>query len=209
MALRAGRQLASNRSREKPVIQRDGVIFHELSNQAALLSNRELETQFQVTAQVPDEHYAFRLLIHDANFRGSWSNVFEGRISVLSELTLSFDRRLTTTIQRDEGKIAYMQSDLLPCPDSISISAADDVSISGEIKERLSLTSTEASNMALFDWIVSLLHLQMSVLAGPSKYTLTTVERLTVNLEAVESSSTHFEMTIRTVLQVEDGGISV
>jgi len=197
MAIRAGRQLASNRSRDKPVIQLDGVIFHELRNFTALLSSRDLETQFQVTPQVSDDHYTFRLLIHDAASRDSWFNVFEGRISVLSELPLSSDRKVTTTVKRDEGMIACVQSDLPPCPDAICISAVDNVSISGEVNERLSFTSTETSNLELFDWIISSLHRQMSVLAGPSKYTLTTVEKLTVDLEALESSSTHFEMTIQ------------
>jgi hypothetical protein len=197
MAIRAGRQLASNRSWDKPVIQLDGVTFRELLNPAAFLSSQELETQFQLTAQISDDHYTFRLLIHDAASGDDWSNVFEGRISVLSELALPFNPRVTTTVKRDEGMVACMQSDLPPCPNAISLSAADKVSISGEVNEHLSFTSTETSNLELFDWIVSLLHRQMSVLAGPSKYTLATVEKLTVDLEAVEASSPHFKMTIQ------------
>lgn len=199
MAIRAGSQLAIERSYDTPIVVLADLRFHETLNQAFLLSIRELETQFHLTPQVSGHHYAFRLLFHNATDGGAWSVAFEGRMSILAEEPLTNCFR-GPTVERDEEEIARAENDLAPFPEAVSLSAAAHFNVSGEFKKHMSFESSKSSDLELFDWAFSLLYRQMSRVDGHSKYILTAVDKFTVDLKTVEASLLQFQITIEDCL---------
>ncbi|KAL2752849.1 hypothetical protein ACRALDRAFT_1083424 [Sodiomyces alcalophilus JCM 7366] len=198
LAIRAGLQVASDHLYDTPTIQLTGIRFHESPNQSAILSRQELETQFLLIPQNAGDQFTFRLLIHDAtpSASGTWFTALEGHMSISSTGLLPVDPE-TTTVERDEAVVAHMDSDLPPRPETVSLSSADHAGVSGEVTDHLSFTSIEMSDLELFDWIFGLLYRRMGISADPAKYTLTTVDKLAVDLKAVEASESPVQFKMR------------
>ncbi|ROT39562.1 hypothetical protein SODALDRAFT_377509 [Sodiomyces alkalinus F11] len=199
LAIRAGLQVASDHSYDTPpTIQLTGIRFHESLDQSAILSSQEVETQYLLIPQTRRDQFTFRLLIHDtiSSASGTWITAFEGHMSISLDGLAPLGPE-SATVKTDEAVVARMESHLPPLPEPVSLSSVDGASVAGEVTSQMSFESIEMSDLELFDWIFGLLYRHMGISGDASKYTLTTVEKLTIDLKAVEASPVQFAMRIQ------------